>query len=208
MTHNQIDYQSLQETKRHNLEMESQGARGLAETARHNLAYEQETNRSNLINESIRQSAQAESERSNRANENLKHEANILNYTVGMAGVSESIRHNTASENETKRSNKRKEFIDYSHNTAVEKESNRHNVESENSQTFSNITSFETGKRNANANLINAEVNRWKAPTESFRNYSSGVNSLSTASMNQVKALREAVGAFTDVVKITKIGGK
>lgn len=201
MTHNQIDFQSLKETMRHNKEMESQGAQSLAETARHNLAYEQETNRANLVNE-------GETARSNLANEMLRHESSILNYNASMAATSESIRHNTAVERETKRANKKKEFIDYTHNTNVEKETNRHNVRNENAQVFSNITSYETGKKSANANLINAEVNRWKAPSEALRNAGSAFNSMSNASLNQVKSLREAVGMATDLVRTSKIGGK
>lgn len=201
MTHNQIDYQSLKETMRHNKEMESQGAQSLAETARHNLAYEQETNRANLVNE-------GERSRTNLANEVLKHESNILNYNASMAATYEGIRHNTAVERETKRANQKKEFIDYTHNTNVEKETKRHNVSNENSQTFSNITSYETGKKSANANLINAEVSKWKAPSEALRNAGSALNSVSNATLNQVKSLKEAISVGADLVRKSKIGGK
>lgn len=208
MTHNQIDYQSLQETKRHNLEMESQGAQGLAETARHNQAYEQETNRSNLVNESIRSQSQAETERSNRAQEWLKHESNILNYSANIAGVQESSRHNQATEMETNRSNLMKERIDSTHYSNVEKETNRHNVETENAQAFANITGYETSKKSANANLINAEVNRWKAPFTAARDAGSALNSLSNASLNQVRTIKEAVSVGADLIRASKIGGK
>lgn len=201
MTHNQIDYQSLKETMRHNREMESQGAQSLAETTRHNRAYEQETNRANLVNESERS-------RSNLANEMLKHESNILNYNASMAATYESIRHNTAVERETKRANQRREFIDHTHNTNVERETKRHNVSNENAQTFSNITSYETSNKSAVANLINADVASKKAPSEALRNIGSAVNSLSNASLNQVKSLREVFGTMTDLVRIGKIGGK
>ena len=202
MTHNQIDYQSLKETQRHNLEMESQGAKALSETARHNLAYEQETNRANLVGETLRASAQRESERSNAANESLKHEANVLNYTATLKGIAETSRHNKAYEQETSRANKRKEYIDYTHNKNVESETKRHNVQNENAQTFSNITSYETGRKSANANLINAEVNRWKAPSEKYKNVTGGINNLSNASYNQVKSLHEATGVFMDIIKL------
>lgn len=208
MTHNQIDYQNLKETMRHNKELEAQGAQTLAETARHNQAYEQETNRSNLVNEAIRSATQAEEARSNRASEALKHESNVLNYSANIQGIAETSRHNRAYEAETKRSNQKREYIDYTHNKNVETESKRHNVASENAQTFSNITNYETSKKSANANLINAEVNRWKAPSEKYRNFTSGINNLSTASHNQVKSLREATGTFTDIVKIGSLGGK
>lgn len=208
MTHNQIDYQNLKETMRHNKELEAQGAQTLAETARHNLAFEQETNRSNLVNEAIKSASQEESARSNRANEELKHESNVLNYSANIKGIAENSRHNRAYEAETKRSNQKREYIDYTHNKNVEAENKRHNVETENAQTFSNITSFETNKKSANANLINAEVNRWKAPSEKYRNFTSGINNLSNASHTQVKALREATGIFTDIVKIGSLGGK
>nr|AVD54023.1 ORF1 [Macaque picobirnavirus 1] len=73
MTHNQIDYQNLKETERHNLAYE-------IELNRHNVATEIETNRHNVVGE-------VETNRHNVATEGLMHESNMVSYSVGMANA-------------------------------------------------------------------------------------------------------------------------
>lgn len=113
MTKNQIDYQSLVETrranrareqqaaldyeenKRKNLAGESLTASAQAETGRHNRVVEEETNRSNLVNEAqgaqklvIENNKLIEQQRSNRANESIK-----------AGNLAELQRHDIAQEN-------------------------------------------------------------------------------------------------------------
>lgn len=80
MTHNQIDYWSLQESKRHNQQVEN-------EASRHNVSEERETNRHNIETEKFNISNLNETQRHNVATEG------------------ESKRHNIAAENETNRHN-------------------------------------------------------------------------------------------------------
>lgn len=119
MTKNQIDYWSLQETKRANAAREALTKQSNEEVVRHNLAGEYETNRTNTQNELIRSKANqlgyaqlAETERanrareqqnllqitetgrSNRAKESLASEQNQIN----KANVAESARSHRASE--------------------------------------------------------------------------------------------------------------
>lgn len=70
MTQNQINYQSLQESKRSNLAKE-------AETNRSNLAREAETYRSNRATEQLTASRDAESARANKAREAETNRSNL-----------------------------------------------------------------------------------------------------------------------------------
>lgn len=116
MTHNQINYWTLQESKRsnkakevetnrHNVATETQSSRELAETERSNRARESENYRHNFATETEsarhnvsteRQTANdlLEKSRSNRAQEALKHEYNL----VKASDVAEKNRANLAKE--------------------------------------------------------------------------------------------------------------
>lgn len=120
MTKNQIDYWSLQENKRHNLEQEALGRGTLDESKRHNLQTEgqavnelTERHRHNLVGESVDIGNLQESQRHNRSVEQ------------------ETNRHNVTVENETHRSNVANETETNRHNVATEHETNRHNVVTE-----------------------------------------------------------------------------
>lgn len=106
MTHNQIEYWKLQESKRNNLATER-------ETRRHNVVGEGETYRSNVAKETISAGTLAENTRHNKASE------------------SETYRHNAAAENETTRSNRAREAETWRSNLAKEAENYRSNRERE-----------------------------------------------------------------------------
>ena len=109
MTNNQINYLSLQETRRANRAKEDVSARTLSESMRHSMRSEDETERSNRAKE-------AEAERSNRAKESF----NILN-------LAETTRSNRTKESEMNRSNIEREKETKRANVAKENESARHN---------------------------------------------------------------------------------
>lgn len=98
MTHNQIEYWKLEETKRSNRTNEAENRRHNVategESYRHNYATETETNRHNLTTELIDMNKFYEQARSNRANEALTHERN----TIESGKLSEMIRSNKANE--------------------------------------------------------------------------------------------------------------
>lgn len=91
MTTVQINYQNMLETKQHNRATEEQAKNELAETKRHNIAYETETNRHNVVTE----------KETNRHNVVTEKEASRHN----LATEHETNRHNVATEQETHRSN-------------------------------------------------------------------------------------------------------
>lgn len=109
MTNNQINYLSLQETRRANRAKEDISARTLSESVRHSMRSEDETERSN-------RSREAETERSNRAKESF----NILS-------LAETMRSNKEKEAETNRSNVEREKEAHRSNAAREREATRHN---------------------------------------------------------------------------------
>lgn len=98
MTHNQIEYWKLEETKRSNRTNEAENKRHNVategESYRHNYATETETNRHNMTTELIDMNKFYEQARSNRANEALAHERN----TIESGKLSELIRSNKANE--------------------------------------------------------------------------------------------------------------
>lgn len=98
MTQNQIRYQELKETTRHNQEMEAQGRSGLQETGRHNVATEKETSRHNVVTEreTTRHNVitEVETNRHNRVTEDLGYE----NLKLGYSNLAETSRHNQATE--------------------------------------------------------------------------------------------------------------
>lgn len=61
----QINYNTLQESIRHNMAMELQARNELAETRRHNIVYENETMRHNIASETIEQGKLQETIRHN-----------------------------------------------------------------------------------------------------------------------------------------------
>lgn len=107
MTNNQINYLSLEETRRANRVKEGISLRDLSEKSRHNERTEVETERSNRAKEH-------EAERSNRARESF----NILNLAetrrANLAKETETNRSSVAKENEAKRHNRWTEALDYS----------------------------------------------------------------------------------------------
>lgn len=216
MTHNQIDFQNLKESQRHNLEMERQGRDVLSESSRHNQAIELETNRSNLINESIKRGSLSETIRSNQAKENLQHESNILNYNVGMYNARENARHNLASESETtahnrisemevNRSNTAKEDETSRHNLAVETEDQRHAMVSEQQTVARDLLNYSIGSQNAMANTINANVNRYLAPSQKWRNIGNAANDITGAFHNNVKMVSDLVGIIPKAIGVSRL---
>lgn len=117
MTHNQIEYWKLEESKRSNRANETENKRhnvaSEGETYRHNYATEGETNRHNTTTELIDMSKYYESVRSNRANEALIGEKNDIERgklaetvrsnkateAVRRGTLKETVRHNKTSEN-------------------------------------------------------------------------------------------------------------
>lgn len=80
MTSNMINYRNLEETRRHNREMERLTGEQQAEAKRHNEAVESETTRTNLANEAI------------------KAQQNVINGNHYSKQDYETARHNTVSE--------------------------------------------------------------------------------------------------------------
>lgn len=91
MTHNQIEYWNLQETKRHNVTTED-------ESKRHNVAGEGETNRHNVVTENIEIGKLGEQTRHNKATEWETNRHNVETENIGYGTLAESVRHNTATE--------------------------------------------------------------------------------------------------------------
>lgn len=110
MTTVQINYQNMLETKQHNRATEEQAKNELAETKRHNIAYETETNRHNVVSE----------KETNRHNVVTEREASRHN----LATEVEANRHNVATENETHRTNVANEQLKADSN-AIAREKNR-----------------------------------------------------------------------------------
>lgn len=92
MTHNQIEYWNLQESKRHNVVTE-------AETGRHNVATENETQRHNVETEEFNISQLQETQRHNISTEAETNRHNIATEANESAKLSEMNRHNVATEN-------------------------------------------------------------------------------------------------------------
>ena len=91
MTHNQIEYWNLQETKRHNVV-------GETETQRHNVAGETETNRHNVATEAVDIGRLNETVRHNTVTERESERHNRESENIGYGQLNESIRHNTVTE--------------------------------------------------------------------------------------------------------------
>lgn len=91
MTHNQIEYWNLQETKRHNIAGES-------ETNRHNVVGENESSRHNQATEAIDIGKLNETVRHNTVTEGETERHNRETENIGYGQLNESIRHNTVTE--------------------------------------------------------------------------------------------------------------
>lgn len=116
MTHNQIEYWNLQETRRHNVTTED-------ESKRHNVAGEEETNRHNVATEGIEIGKLGEQTRHNKATEQETRRHNVETENIGYSTLAESIRHNTATENiQAMDAQTRKDSLGelFRHNTAQE----------------------------------------------------------------------------------------
>lgn len=116
MTHNQIEYWKLEESKRSNLANEAENKRhnvaSEGETYRHNYATEGETGRHNRTTELIDMSKYYETVRSNQANEALTSDRNAIergklgetvrsneaNEAIRQGNLDETVRHNKVSE--------------------------------------------------------------------------------------------------------------
>lgn len=104
MTTVQNDYWRNVESKRHNLQTETQASNELKETARHNVVSEKETNRHNVAYE-------RETNRHNVTTENESKRHNLTTEANETRKTSESIRHNKVTETESHRSNLANEQI-------------------------------------------------------------------------------------------------
>lgn len=125
MTHNQIEYWKLEESKRSNRVNEAENKRhnvaGEGETYRHNYATEGETNRHNMTTELIDMSKYYETVRSNRANEALTGDKNQierdkLTETTRSNKANEAVRRGTLKE--TVRHDKKSEALGFYDTTA------------------------------------------------------------------------------------------
>lgn len=105
MTSNQVAYNTLRETKRHNVATET-------ETNRSNLEREQQGRSQIAINQFI-------------ASEQQRH--NLQSELLGRDTLNESIRHNVSVENETSRHNRQTEALGW----GTLQEQRRHNVATE-----------------------------------------------------------------------------
>lgn len=91
MTHNQIEYWNLVETRRHNLA-------GEGETQRHNVAGEQENTRHNKAFETIEIGKLNETVRHNTATEYETNRHNVETENIGYGQLNEQVRHNRTTE--------------------------------------------------------------------------------------------------------------
>lgn len=131
MTHNQIEYWKLDETKRSNRVNER-------ENQRHNVSTEKETSRHNYATEDTANRNLVESIRSNKARERETNRHNVATEGLSAAGLVESKRHNLVGESqnaysisENARHNVASENEQQRHNVAGEQETNRHNLAGE-----------------------------------------------------------------------------
>lgn len=157
MTANQINYWSLQETKRSNLAREE-------ETNRSNLAKEKETNRSNLASE-------FETNRHNLVSEGIgQQQANAasLNAQVNYMNVQELSRHNNAMEGLQSHSNA---IAQQNANTAA------YNAET------SRIDS-KTRQREATTAYLNYLITKDQSQSKKVGNYAKGLSDVSNAVKN------------------------
>lgn len=150
MTHNQIEYQKLEEDRRHNAATEFETRRNnvavLGETNRHNLVYEQETGRHN------------------RADEAIRSESNQINKAHFERSDFENSRHNQATETETNRHN----LVTESQTDRAYNETVRHNVASEGigwAQAHASMANANAALQNAATNARNADINAINATT-------------------------------------------
>lgn len=162
MTHNQIAYATLQETRRHNVAVEDETKRNamavLEETQRHNVSQEHYWSESNAINSAHYKRIDQETQRHNIASERIENRK-----------VSETQRHNLASE--IIEVGKLDESA--THNRATEstaqyqaEESARHNVETERvsaKQADTAAYQAETSRQQIGINSYNAITSRYDA---------------------------------------------
>lgn len=121
MTNIQIEYWKTKELGRHNQATESQAKNELAETSRHNYAFETETRRHNVAGE-------RENTRHNKVTEKETQRSNKARETLTKDQNTETKRHNVATERETNRSN----IVNESIKRDTLTETKRHNVAGEN----------------------------------------------------------------------------
>lgn len=162
MTANQINYQNLQELKRHNVSTEF-------EAVRSNVAREIENNRHNVVGEV----------ETNRHNITGEYELNRHNVTWER----ETSLHNRISENETGRHNRASENIGYAqvslgysqlaelarHNQRTEQLTNSYQTNDYNLRTFSNALKAEelsVDRRNATTRRMEADTHKYQAKTQ------------------------------------------
>lgn len=91
MTHNQIEYANLKESKRHNIV-------GEVETNRHNVVTEYETARHNVETERIGWANLSETQRHNKAEEVETNRYHLANEAIDRSRLNETSRHNVATE--------------------------------------------------------------------------------------------------------------
>lgn len=172
----QVAYQQVVESRRHNMEMESQGRTELGikqgtldEAIRHNTVFETETHRHNVAGEELGWFNAQENRRHNlvgediawfNANENQRH--NLVTEDQGQQSINETIRHDKANENIG--------FANINLGYANLREQTRHNKASEaigeyqarssRIQADASATQARAAMANANTNYLNYTTNR------------------------------------------------
>jgi hypothetical protein len=172
----QVAYQQVVESRRHNMEVESQGRRdldikqgNLDEAKRHNTVFETETHRHNIAGEELGWFNAQENRRHNlvgediawfNANENQRH--NLVAEDQGQQTINETVRHNKVNENIG--------FANINLGYANLSEQARHNKVSESIgqyqartgriQAYASTTQARAAMANANTNYLNYTVNK------------------------------------------------
>lgn len=166
MTHNQIDYQNLKETERHNLAYE-------LELNRHNVATEIETNRHNVVGE-------VETNRHNIATEGLMHESNMVSYSVGMANAA-ATRYAADRNYEVGMTRAANDFTIGSRQADIAEVNAWTNARNATTRETEVSNNYELGQ----GHLINETTNAF---TSGFKNITSGVKDLAAAGTDIITA--------------------
>lgn len=205
MTHNQINYWNLQETKRSNVANEK-------ETNRHNVATETETNRHNVATERIDLGKLSETQRHNLATEGLTgRELDIKQGTLN-----ETIRSNQAREAEASRHNLADENISQQRvglDAGTLSELHRHNLAQEGlTGTDLSIKQQEANTRQFSA-YSNADLNAARAQLLNIQQTWEGLQrskdvELTDAKIRQINKLMEEVNANISYLGTREAGQK
>lgn len=220
MTHNQINYWTLQESTRHNLASEG-------ETQRHNLASEnietgklQETSRHNLATENIDISKLAETSRHNLASEGQgymqlaeTHRHNVSEEAIGSAQAKAALQNadtnaynantNRLVANETNRHNTVTEDETASHNDAMESVAQLEALTKRDEYALrSKLTDAQIDQINANIDQIKSNIKHM-----SFQNaqlVTQSINDVMSAFNNGTKGAKDLANMIAKLAIMSK----